>query len=179
MTPRGGNYGYSQIGNENYSIGFWCFNPATSFSIVTKSCRSIILTSGTLYPFDSFKSELGINFQSVLEATHVINLQKQLFACIISQGKDRESYQITHKTNDSYTFQGMFVQRYFANNTDSLGNTLLEYCLSIPNGVLCFFPSYTLMDKVIARWNNTGFAAKLQKCKKVHIGIDALGTFLT
>jgi Fanconi anemia group J protein len=65
------------------------------------------LTSGTLYPFDSFKSELGINFQNVLEASHVINLQRQLFAGIVTHDKDKVQYQITRATSDSYTFQGI------------------------------------------------------------------------
>lgn len=35
--------------------------------------HSIVLTSGTLSPMDSFSSELGVKFSIQLEANHVIN----------------------------------------------------------------------------------------------------------
>ena len=35
-------------------------------------CRSVILSSGTLSPMDSFQSELGLPFPIVLEANHII-----------------------------------------------------------------------------------------------------------
>ena len=34
--------------------------------------RSIVLTSGTLSPMDSFASELGVPFEIQLEAAHVV-----------------------------------------------------------------------------------------------------------
>lgn len=102
----GQRWGSSQQSLPSHTVGIWCFNPAASFSFISKNARSIILTSGTLYPFDSFKSELGINFQNILEASHVINLPKQLFSCVVSQGKDKHPFQITFKSCDSYAFQG-------------------------------------------------------------------------
>ncbi len=42
--------------------------------------RSIILTSGTLSPMDSFQSELGVPFPIQLEASHVI-AAKQVLGC--------------------------------------------------------------------------------------------------
>lgn len=40
------------------SLGLWCMSPAVAFSQVAKGARSIILTSGTLSPMDSFASEV-------------------------------------------------------------------------------------------------------------------------
>ena len=40
--------------------------------------RSIILTSGTLSPMDSFQSELGVPFPIQLEASHVIAAKQVL-----------------------------------------------------------------------------------------------------
>lgn len=39
----------------------WSMNPATAFNTITATSRSIILTSGTLSPLDSFASEVGLD----------------------------------------------------------------------------------------------------------------------
>lgn len=40
--------------------------------------RSVLLTSGTLSPLDSFSGELGLDFHVKLEAPHVVNVAKQV-----------------------------------------------------------------------------------------------------
>ncbi|ETE61355.1 Fanconi anemia group J protein, partial [Ophiophagus hannah] len=60
------------------SLNFWCLNPAVAFSDLSSVVRSIVLTSGTLSPMDSFSSELGVNFSIQLEANHVIRNSQML-----------------------------------------------------------------------------------------------------
>ncbi len=36
----------------------WSLNPAVAFQLISQQARSIILTSGTLSPLDSFASEV-------------------------------------------------------------------------------------------------------------------------
>ena len=47
-----------------------------AFSDVGCAVRSVILTSGTLSPMDSFQSELGVPFPIQLEASHVISAKQ-------------------------------------------------------------------------------------------------------
>ena len=47
-----------------------------AFSDVGGVVRSVILTSGTLSPMDSFQSELGVPFPIQLEASHVISAKQ-------------------------------------------------------------------------------------------------------
>ena len=61
----------SQLPKWTYTINFWCLNPAVAFYYL-KECHSVILCSGTLSPMDTFQSELGVKFEHVLEANHVI-----------------------------------------------------------------------------------------------------------
>ena len=56
-----------------YSIHFWCLNPAVTFEDFKMDVRSIVLTSGTLSPMASFSSELDMEFPIQLEANHVID----------------------------------------------------------------------------------------------------------
>ena len=39
---------------------------------------------------------------------------------------------------------------------DALGAVVLQACGAIPQGVLAFFPSYSLMDRLLARWKVCG-----------------------
>lgn len=59
-----------------YTLHFWCLNSALVFSDIKNSARSVILTSGTLAPMDSFQSELGTQFPIKLEANHVIDKEQ-------------------------------------------------------------------------------------------------------
>jgi hypothetical protein len=50
---------------------------------------------------------------------------------------------------------------------DALGTLILDHCEKINHGVLCFFPSYQLMDKLVHRWTKTGLYEKLLFIKQV------------
>ena len=47
-----------------------------AFSDIGGAARSIVLTSGTLSPMDSFQSELSVEFPIQLEASHVISAKQ-------------------------------------------------------------------------------------------------------
>lgn len=117
----------------------------------------MILTSGTLSPMGSFSSELGVRFDTCMEAPHVINTESQLLAAVISSGAGNIQLNASYKTSDSYTFQ------------DSLGETLEEICKIVPGGALVFFPSYKLLEKLHARWLQTGQWSKLNVQKEIFI----------
>jgi regulator of telomere elongation helicase 1 len=45
--------------NQSRSLSYWCFNPGVVMKeLVSYGVRSIILTSGTLSPLQSFMNEL-------------------------------------------------------------------------------------------------------------------------
>src|SRR5690606_31014076 len=54
--------------------------------------------------------------------------------------------------------------------SDALGLTIVEICRRVPNGILCFFPSYTMMDKLIKRWNATEMSKQITDLKEVVLG---------
>ena len=67
-------------------LNFWCMNPAVAFYDVSQMARSVLITSGTLAPLDSFATELGCLFaaRDMLEAKHVINTDAQLWAAAVA-----------------------------------------------------------------------------------------------
>ena len=43
----------------------------------------------------------------------------------------------------------------------------MNVCETVPHGVLCFLPSYSLLEKLVERWNNTGFMKHLEMVKTI------------
>ncbi|RCV12847.1 hypothetical protein SETIT_2G300600v2 [Setaria italica] len=139
------------------TLSLWCLNPAVVFREIADLTLSVILTSGTLSPMGSFASELGVQFEACLEAPHVINVDSQVFAAVLSSGPTRHKLNASYKTADCSSFQ------------DELGTSLEEICRIVPGGALVFFPSYKLLDKLQVRWSQTGQWARLNAQKHVFV----------
>lgn len=69
-------------------LSFKCMSAAFAMqSLMRHEPRSIILTSGTLAPMDSFQIELGITFHHKLQNNHVIP-KRQVFISSLRVGTD-------------------------------------------------------------------------------------------
>src|SRR3546814_4248118 len=66
------------------------------------------------------------------------------------------------RTDTLFPYTTLFrsVLTLFNSVADALGQTLLEIVQVVPHGVLCFFPSYGMMEKLVARWNATGIRSE-------------------
>ncbi|KAJ7308856.1 hypothetical protein JRQ81_008129, partial [Phrynocephalus forsythii] len=137
-----------------HTLHFWCLNPAVAFSDLSSQVRSIILTSGTLSPMDSFSSELGVKFSIQLEANHVIR-QSQVWVGTVGTGPKGKALCATFQHTETFEFQ------------DEVGELLFSICRTVGQGVLCFLPSYKMLDKLKDRWLHTGLWEKLELIKTV------------
>jgi regulator of telomere elongation helicase 1 len=122
------------------TISYWCFAPSLAMEeLVGLNIRSIIVTSGTLSPLPSYSMELGLNFPHTLENPHIISSQ-QIHVRVIGKGVSgkllNSSYE-RRQDNDYYL---------------ELGNTLVTLAKIIPDGMLLFFPSYSVMESCIEAW---------------------------
>ncbi|KAG0293938.1 Fanconi anemia group J protein, partial [Dissophora globulifera] len=133
---------------------FWCFNPGVIFRPLSMQARSVILTSGTLSPMDSFASELQTTFTIQLEADHVVD-KSQVWTGVLPYGPTKVKMDGKYNSAGSFPFQ------------DELGRVVERICETTPHGVLCFVSSYSLMEKLMTRWQNTGQYQRLSAIKKV------------
>ncbi|KAL5848005.1 hypothetical protein ACOSQ3_011529 [Xanthoceras sorbifolium] len=147
----------TSVGNWTHTLSLWCLNPAVVFGDIAQLSLSVILTSGTLSPVNSFSSELGVQFGTCLEAPHVIDVESQVWAAAISTGPGNYPLNASYKTADGFAFQ------------DSLGKSLEEICNVVPGGSLVFFPSYKLMEKLCNRWRETGQWSRLNARKPLFV----------
>ncbi|XP_073471356.1 Fanconi anemia group J protein [Aquarana catesbeiana] len=137
-----------------YTLNFWCLNPAVAFSDLSGNVRTIVLTSGTLSPMGSFSSELGVKFCIQLEANHVIH-KSQVWVGTVGAGPKGRKLCATFQHTETFDFQ------------DEVGALLLSVCQTVSNGVLCFLPSYKMLEKLKDRWMHTGLWENLEKIKTV------------
>ncbi|XP_028400578.1 Fanconi anemia group J protein homolog isoform X2 [Dendronephthya gigantea] len=138
------------------TLNFWCLSPAVVFSEIGRFSRSVILTSGTLSPMSTFSSELDCQFPIKLEANHVIG-SSQVWASSVSTGPSGALVNATFRQSQTFEFQ------------DEVGEAICKVCEVVPYGVLCFFPSYSMLDKLTTRWQMTGLWLRLSRLKRTFL----------
>lgn len=140
---------------DGWVLNCWCFSPGLSMAnLMKQGVYSIILTSGTLSPLNSFATELAIPFPVRLENPHIIS-DKQVFVSIVSKGSDGTPLNCSYenRSNEKYLH--------------SLGQTLCNFVRIIPDGVLVFFPSYAVLKSCVDYWTSSGIFTNITLQKAV------------
>ena len=78
------------------------------------------------------------------QAPHVVDLRKQVWAGVVPCGPDGVELTGTFQVASTLAYQ------------DSIGQAVLQCCRVIPDGVLLFLPSYSLMERLETRWKVRG-----------------------
>jgi len=138
------------------TLCLWSMSSGVIFKEVDSMTRSIILTSGTLSPLDSFAAELDIDFPVRLEAGHVIDMEKQVFVGSVGS-INGTTLNCVYKNQDTFSFQ------------DGIGEVICQVCENIPNGILVFFSSYGFLYKLLDRWKNCSIFDRMREHKDVYI----------
>ncbi|XP_077991647.1 regulator of telomere elongation helicase 1-like [Glandiceps talaboti] len=135
------------------TLSCWCFSPGFSMrDLAAQDVRSIILTSGTLSPLESFTSEMQIKFPIKLENPHVIE-RHQMLVSIVTKGPDGTALNSSYENRSSVDYM------------QSLGNAIVNYSRIVPNGLLVFFPSYPVMNKCMEVWQESGICNRISQYK--------------
>jgi regulator of telomere elongation helicase 1 len=135
------------------TLSFWCFDPGQAFSqiIETMNIHSILLTSGTLSPLNSFAQELGLPFHVRLENPHVID-EKQVWIGVVPYGPSGVRLNSSYQTREDKRYK------------EDLGNAIVNFARIIPDGILVFFPSYAVMKSCTDSWKQPRVVASAGPC---------------
>ena len=71
----------------------------------------------------------------------------------------------------------MFFFSFKSSNLDvarNYANMLLEFAKIVPDGMVCFFPSYQFMEMMVSVWNEMGILHKLIKYKLLFVETEDL-----
>uniref|UniRef100_A0A0N5B5H1 DNA helicase n=1 Tax=Strongyloides papillosus TaxID=174720 RepID=A0A0N5B5H1_STREA len=141
-------------------LELWCLDPSLGFKDAFNNVRSIILASGTLSPIDTFISELGLKFESIVQGDQIIP-KEQIFASVIGVGPNKKDIICTknkisageQKNGNSVLFE--------------IASLIVDVCENVKKGVLVFFPSYSMLEQVFQKISTSQLMAKLEKVKVV------------
>ncbi|XP_052182750.1 regulator of telomere elongation helicase 1 homolog isoform X2 [Diospyros lotus] len=137
-----GNAAAAFKGQASRTLSWWCFNPGIAMEEFSKlGVRSIILTSGTLSPMESFAVEFKLDFPIRLENPHVISAN-QIWTGVVPVGPSGFSLNSSYRSRDLLEYKL------------ELGNAIVNFARIVPDGLLVFFPSYYLLDQCIGCWKN-------------------------
>jgi len=118
------------------SISLLCLSPAPCFRMITDlNPHTIILTSGTLSPIDSFMDDLEVKFPIVLENDHIAS-PEQVMVIISPNGPDGHKFQFTYNNREDDIMKSEFIDSYYG------------LCHHIPFGLLLFFPSFSFLEEM-------------------------------
>jgi regulator of telomere elongation helicase 1 len=142
-SGRGGGWGGSRKGTQSggggqqrgvrdafaasgRTLSFWCFSPGVAMKQIAKlGVRSLILTSGTLSPLDSFAAEMQIPFDVRLENGHVVGPQ-QVAVMALRQGPTNWSLNSSYKARQHPKYK------------KELGRVILNLCRMVRSSFLLF-----------------------------------------
>ena len=120
--------------NLEKKLKIFCYNPGLLFKeIIENDPYALIMTSGSLKPFDILEKELGIKFDIILENEHIIKNDQFKFTII---------NKIIHNGN-SYKLKLDLYNRNNDKMIESLGEIIFNLTkTNNKGGILVFFPSY-------------------------------------
>ncbi|KAA6423773.1 MAG: regulator of telomere elongation helicase 1-like [Trebouxia sp. A1-2] len=130
-------------GPAHPTLSYWCFSPGVSMrQLAGMHVRSVLLTSGTLAPLDSFAHELQLPFKISLENPHVID-PSQVWVGVVPVGPKGTALNSSYQNRDSREYK------------EDLGYAVVNFARMVPDGLLVFFPSYGVLKSCTDFWKNT------------------------
>ncbi|XP_065183619.1 general transcription and DNA repair factor IIH helicase subunit XPD-like [Sycon ciliatum] len=140
----------------NPVLHFSCMDASIAIKPVFDRFQSVVITSGTLSPLDMYPKILG--FQPVTMASFTMTLTRpSICPLIVTRGNDQAAMSSKYESRDDTSV----VRNY--------GNLLMDLAAVVPDGLACFFPSYSYMECVIATWADQGIIAKIQRYKLIFV----------
>ena len=141
-------------------LNIFCFNPGLGFKdIINFKPYSIIMTSGTLAPFDVLENELKVKFDVTLENEHIIPESQYKFVII-------KGYEIYDKL---FPFNFEYTNRNDNKTIASLGMTILHLCKAVKNGgILVYFTSFSYLNQCYRIWGDCNIISQISQIKTIY-----------
>lgn len=133
-----------------------CHDASLAIRPVFERFQTVVITSGTLSPIDLYPRLL--NFNPVVSRSFTMSLTRE---CICPMVLTRGSDQLPVSTKYDMRSDPGVARNY--------GRLLLEMASVVPDGIVCFFVSYSYMDAIVNTWNETGILKEIMQHKLVFI----------
>ncbi len=118
--------------------------------------NSVILTSGTISPMEMYSTILG--FDNVLtKSITPYWIRNSINPLIVTKASDQSS------------LTSAFVERGNSVVSKNYGEFLMNLARVVPDGIVCFFPSYSYMEEIVTEWKKLGLIENILKQKLLFI----------
>ncbi|KAK8894256.1 TFIIH/NER complex ATP-dependent 5'-3' DNA helicase subunit [Tritrichomonas musculus] len=151
------NFGYNIFVEPTLDgpiIMLYCVDSTIAFKNALNHFSRIIITSGTLSPLSIYPVLLGFEPVSMVDFTMSFS-RRCLLPLIVTKGDNRTP------------LSSSFRLRSNPNVAKSYGDLLLSYCQIVPDGIICFFPSYVYMQLILKAWNDSDLFNKVLQYKLI------------
>lgn len=140
-----GQFFFGKNEQNELQVEYILLDPSSKFKSIVEDSRCIILAGGTMKPIDDFTNYLF---------PYLDPKQVSFFSCdhIIP---DKNLTVLPVSSNSRINFNFTFAHRNNQTMIEKLGQTILEICKNVPDGVVVFLPSYTYMSSVFKIWRSS------------------------
>ncbi|KAG4101363.1 DNA repair helicase [Neocallimastix lanati (nom. inval.)] len=133
-----------------------CLDSTIAIKPVFDRFSSVVITSGTLSPMELYPTLLG--FKPVVTESYQMSLTRNCFLpMVITRGSDQVAVSSKFEVRNDLAV----VRNY--------GQILIEFSKIVPDGIVCFFPSYLYMESIIDEWNAFKMIDEILKNKLIFI----------
>lgn len=158
---------YMAVSNEGYTvfveqtqdgpiIHHACLDASIAFKLANSHFNRIIVTSGTLSPLNIYP--LILNFEPVSMSDFTMSFVRRcLLPLIVTKG------------DAAVPLSSAFKLRSDERVSRNYGELLLDFVKIVPDGVVCFFPSYLYLRQVFTKWSEYGLIEEILKHKLIFI----------
>ncbi|KAG2204615.1 hypothetical protein INT46_009724 [Mucor plumbeus] len=147
--------------NPGVTLKYMLLNPADAFKPIVEEAKSVILAGGTMEPISDFLNHL---FPSV-PGTKIVHFScghiippTNLATITLDQGPSGQPFIFNYESRQDLKLM------------DEVGSSIANLCNVIPDGIVCFFPSFTYLDQVYKRWataDNGNILKQIERKKKI------------
>ncbi len=133
-----------------------CLDASLAMRPVFSRFASVFITSGTLSPLDLYPKLLAFH-PVAIKSLDMTLTRDCLCPLVVTRGAD----QLPLSTKFDMRSDPAVVRNY--------GRLLVDLAAVVPDGMVCFFVSYSYMDSIVAAWHESGVLAELMTHKLVFI----------
>lgn len=162
----------SSVSLYNPILRLCCLDASIAISHVFAKFRSVLITSGTLSPIEMYPKLL--NFTPAHLYVISASLHKNLISpLIITKGNDQMLLQGRDALLDCCS-AGSELSSSFRSRADpsvirNYGRLLVNLSRTVPDNLICFFPSYIFMEETVAAWSETEIINEICENKLIFI----------
>ncbi|GAA96772.1 uncharacterized protein L969DRAFT_97120 [Mixia osmundae IAM 14324] len=133
-----------------------CLDASLAIKPVFDRFSSVVITSGTISPLEMYPKML--QFTATVQESYAMTLTRNCFLpLVITRGSDQVNISSRFEVRNDPA-----VVRNF-------GTILIEYAKAVPDGMVCFFPSYLYMESIVAAWHDMGILNEAWKHKLIFV----------